>query len=196
MAIIRSEHELELELELAKKLLDDIELSRSSTETIILKASRLARLCDTDEFQKWLSYEMRGYPGNVELSLKYMGLTGRWTDQENNKGYWIPISQLESSIEVKKIQLQFHSTPNVSGNPHPDRVLSECYNTIANISNTLSKYNGIKTRVISLLHSFISDIYYDKELEHLAESTFEKYKKEVDSLITIMLVMFFNRFSL
>ncbi|WP_429240928.1 hypothetical protein [Erwinia aphidicola] len=73
MAIIRSEHELEL----AKELLDDIELSRSSTETIILKASRLARLCGTDEFQKWLTYEMRGYPGNIELTLKYMGLTGR-----------------------------------------------------------------------------------------------------------------------
>lgn len=180
MALIRSEHELEL----AKELLDDIELSRASTETIILKASRLARLCGSDEFQKWLTYEMRGYPGSEDLSLRYMGLTGRWTDKENKKGYWIPISQIESSIEVKKMQLQSHSTPNVSGNPHPNRVLSEYYATIANISNLISKYNGIKTRVISLLHSFISDIYYDKELEHLAESIFEKYKKEVDSLIT------------
>ncbi|MGF6560920.1 hypothetical protein [Erwinia aphidicola] len=82
------------------------------------------------------------------------------------------------------MQLQSQSTPNGSENPHPNRVLSEFYNTIANISNTISKYNGIKIRVISLLHSFISDIYYDEELEHLAESIFEKYKKEVDSLIT------------
>lgn len=180
MAIIRSEHELEL----AQELLDDIELSRLGTEALILKASRLARLCGSEEFQQWLAFERGGYNTNSELSLKYMGRTGRWTNKENKEGFFAPISQLESSIESKKLQLQSHSTPNVSGNPHPNLVLNQYYKTIEQISFRMSKYGGIKTKVISILHSFVSDIYYDKELEHLAESIFEKYKKEVDGLIT------------
>ena len=174
MAIIKSEHELAL----AKELLDDIELSRTGTEAIILKASRLARLCGSDEFQQWLAFERGGYNDSNELSRKYMGRTGRWINRENNEGYWAPISQLELSIEAIKLQLQSHSTPNVSGNPHPNLVLSQYYKTVEQISFRMSKYGGIKTRVISILHGFISDIYYEKELEHLAESIFEKYKEE------------------
>jgi hypothetical protein len=34
------------------------------------------------------------------------------------------------------------------------------------------------------LHTFVSNIYYEKELEHLAESIFENYKNEVDTLIS------------
>lgn len=180
MAIIKSEHELAL----AKELLDDIELSRTGTEAIILKASRLARLCGSDEFQQWLAFERGGYNSRNELSRKYMGRTGRWIDIEKNEGYWAPISQLELSIEATKLQLQSHSTPNVSGNPHPNLVLSQYYKTVEQISFRMSKYGGIKAKVISILHGFISDIYYEKELEHLAESIFEKYKEEVDSLIT------------
>ena len=180
MALIRSEHELEL----AKELLDDIELSRAPIETIILKSSRLARLCGSEEFQKWLSYEMRGYVSDTQLSLNYMGLTGRWIDIKENKGYWAPISQIEASIEAKKLEIQALSTPNVGGTQFANIALREYYQTTSNITNIISKYNGIRTRVLSLLHSFISAIYYDKELEHLAESIFEKYKNEVDTLIS------------
>ncbi|ESN06885.1 hypothetical protein L378_00688 [Klebsiella pneumoniae MGH 32] len=180
MAIVKSEHELAL----ARELLDDIELSRLNTETIIFKASRLARLCGSVEFQTWLSYEMGGYNSDSALSLKYMSLTGRWTDREKKEGYWAPISQLESSIEAAKLLLQSHSTPNVSGNSNSNIVLSKYYTTVQSISYKISKRSGIRTRVMSILHRFISDIYYDKELENLAESIFETYKKEVDSLIS------------
>lgn len=180
MALVKSEHELQL----AKELLDDIELSQINITTIILKASRLARLCGTEEFQVWLTYEMRGYFSDVDLSLKYMELTGRWANKKERTGYWSPISQIEASIDSKKLELQSLSIPNVSGNPHALIVLREYYAKTSKISNAISIYNGIKTRVLSLLHSFIADIYYDKELEHLAESIFEKYKEEVDSLIS------------
>jgi hypothetical protein len=66
MPLVRSEHELEL----AKELLDDIELSRLKVEQLILKASRLARLCGSEEFQKWIGYEMRGYYSDVELKWR------------------------------------------------------------------------------------------------------------------------------
>lgn len=102
MTLVRSEHELDL----AKELLDDIELSRVKVDALILKSSRLARLCGTEEFQKWLDYEMRGYFNDNELSLKYMGRTGRWTDREKKEGYWMPIAQIDSLITAKTIELE------------------------------------------------------------------------------------------
>ena len=52
----RSEHILEL----SKELLDDIELSRTNVENLILKASRLARLVGSEEIRQWLKFEMGG----------------------------------------------------------------------------------------------------------------------------------------
>ena len=62
----RSEHILEL----SKELLDDIELSRTNVENLILKASRLARLVGSEEVRQWLKLEMGGYNSSDEISLK------------------------------------------------------------------------------------------------------------------------------
>lgn len=69
-------------LELATELLDDIELSRLNAESLLLKASRLARLVGSDEIRQWLGYEMSGYPSTEPLSVKYIGYTGRWINHE------------------------------------------------------------------------------------------------------------------
>jgi hypothetical protein len=53
----RSEHILEL----AKELLDDIELSRLSAEALLLKTSRLARWVGSEEIKYWINLEMKGY---------------------------------------------------------------------------------------------------------------------------------------
>ncbi len=50
----RTEHILEL----AKELLDDIELSRCNAEGLLLKTSRLARLMGSEEIKSWIQYEM------------------------------------------------------------------------------------------------------------------------------------------
>ncbi len=74
-------------IELAKELLDDIELNRISAEQLLLKASRLARWMGSEEIQQWLKLEMTGYD-NSKVALKYMSITGRWTDREKGMGYW------------------------------------------------------------------------------------------------------------
>ena len=180
MALIRSEHELAL----AKELLDDIELSKVSIENLILKSTRLARLCGTEEFKKWLMYETRGYYSNVELSLDYMGKTGRWTDKEKKLGYWMPVAQIDSTIKAKTIELESMTTPNVSGTDLANLALTNHMKQKSELSNTISRLTGVKSRVLGILHSFIADIYYEKELDYLAESIFEDYKKGVDDLIS------------
>lgn len=72
-------------LELARELLDDIELRRDSAEYLILKTSRLARLVGSEEIKYWLNLEMQGYNSSNEISLKYMEITGRWISKKKRR---------------------------------------------------------------------------------------------------------------
>lgn len=107
----RSEHILAL----AKELLDDIELSRTNAESLVLKASRLARWVGSDEVQYWLGLEMRGYNNSNDISLKYLSITGRWTNREKGYALWGPFAQQEAAIEAERAKLAALRTPDSSG---------------------------------------------------------------------------------
>ena len=174
----RSEHILEL----AKELLDDVELSRLSAESLLLKASRLARWVGSDEIKQWIKFEMQGYNSSDPVSLKYMGLTGRWIDQEKNSGYWGPLAQQEAKISAQNIKLKSMATPDTSGD-WAFRVMQMHEQQLNATTNQISNLSGVKSRVLALLHNFISEIYYEKEFDSLSESIFERYKRDVDTLI-------------
>lgn len=174
----RSEHILEL----AKELLDDIELSRLPAESLLLKASRLARWVGSDEIKYWINLEMKGYNGSNEISLKYMGVTGRWTNREEKKGYWGPLAQHEAALEAQNIKLRSLSTPDTSGD-WALRVMHMHQEQMATTTNYISTLSGIKSKVLAHLHDFVSEVYYEKEFDSLSESIFEKYKSEIDTLI-------------
>ncbi|CAH7185786.1 AbiTii domain-containing protein [Vibrio chagasii] len=178
MAISKSEHTLEL----VQDLLDDLELGRSSVEKIILKASRLARIVGAEEIKEWLRFELGGFYSDNTISLKYMTLTGRWTNRDENKGYWMPLAQIEARIEADKAKLSVMRTPDSSGDHnyavhHATRAMNDT-------TNNISKFSGIRSKVIALLHKFITDVYYEKVFDNLSESIFESYKREVDHLIS------------
>jgi hypothetical protein len=50
-------------------------------------------------------------------------------------------------------------------------------------TNMISALSGVKSRVLALLHAFVSEVYYQRKFAALAESTFERYKMGVDTLI-------------
>ncbi len=175
----RSEHILEL----AKELLNDIELSRLSAESLLLKASRLARWVGSDEIKYWINLEMKGYNSSNDISLKYMGITGRWTDREEGKGYWGPLAQQEAVLEAQNIKLRSLSTPDTSGD-WAFRVMQMHQQQMTSTTNYISTLSGIKSRVLAHLHNFVSEVYYEKEFDSLSESIFERYKSDVDTLIS------------
>lgn len=175
----RSEHILAL----AKELLDDIELTRLPAESLLLKASRLARWVGSDQIKYWINLEMQGYNGTDEISLKYMGLTGRWINREEKKGYWGPLAQQEAALAAQNIKLKSLTTPDTSGD-WAYRIMDMHQKQLANTTSYISTLSGIKSRVLSILHAFVSGIYYEKEFDNLSESIFEKYKSDVDSLIS------------
>src|SRR5260370_5539110 len=96
---------------LAQELLDDIELGRTHAEQLLLKASRLARWTGSEEIRYWLKLELSGYNSTDPVSLKYMGITGRWVDREKGTGYWGPLSQQEATIEAEKAKLSSLPSP-------------------------------------------------------------------------------------
>ena len=168
-------------LKLATEIMDDIELSRNEAQSILLKTTRLARYVDDMETRAFLKFEMQGYP-NSELGKKYMTLTGRWTDKDKELGYWYPLSQVEAKIEVENTKLAQLRIPDTSA----DAARIIVRDIRANISETavrIAKLGGVKSRVISLVHGFVTNVYYERTFDNLAEGIFESYKKDIDLLI-------------
>jgi hypothetical protein len=170
-------------LDLAKDLLDDIELSRIGVEALLLKASRLARWAGSDEVKYWLQLEMTGYNSSNPTSVKYMGLTGRWIDKEKNTGFWGPLAQQEAALAAETTKLRSLSTPDTSGD-WAFRVMQMHENQLVATTNSITRLSGIKSRVLATLHMFVSEVYYEKEFDSLSESIFERYRAEVDLLIS------------
>lgn len=177
VAISKSEHTLEL----VQDLLDDLELGRSSVEKIILKSSRLARIVGAEEIKEWLRFELGGFYSNNDISLKYMTLTGRWIKRDENKGYWIPLAQIEETIEASKTQLSVMRIPDSSGSQN--LAVIQATKAMNATIKSISTFSGIRSKVIALLHKFVTDVYYEKMFDHLSESIFDGYKREVDLLI-------------
>jgi hypothetical protein len=168
-------------LKLATEIMDDIELSRNEAQSILLKTTRLARYVDDSETRAFLKFEMQGYSNN-ELGRKYMTLTGRWTDKDKQLGYWYPLSQVEAKIEVENTKLAQLRIPDTSAGSA--RVIVRDIRT--NISETavrIAKLGGVKSRVVSLVHGFVTNVYYERTFDNLAEGIFESYKKDIDLLI-------------
>jgi hypothetical protein len=102
-------------LDLARELLDDIELSRLQSEQLLAKASRLVRLAGSDEARAFILYELHGYNSVDPVAVKYMSLTGRWTNKSKEEGYFGPLSVQESLLRAKEAKLKALSMPSISG---------------------------------------------------------------------------------
>ncbi|MCM2474940.1 hypothetical protein HGO38_15770 [Rhizobium sp. CG5] len=169
-------------LELSRELLDDIELDRLASDKLLLKCNRLARLTGSDEIREWLGYEMQGYNGTAEVSLRYMNLTGRWTDFKEKKGYWEPLAVHESTIEILKARIDATKITSVEGD-WAFRVTNDTRTAHASMGGRIAALTGVRSRVLGLLHTFISGIYYERQFANVAADTFETYKRSVDILI-------------
>lgn len=168
--------------ELSRELLDDIELDRLPSDKLLLKCNRLARLSGSDEIREWLKYEMQGYNGTDEVSLTYMTRTGRWVNFEEKKGYWGPLAVQEKFIETLHARIDASKITSVEGD-WAFRVTSETRASHAAIGNQIAQLAGIRSRVLGLLHTFVSGIYYERQFANSATDTFESYKRSVDALI-------------
>ena len=167
-------------LELSRDLLDDLELDRLPADKLLLKVSRLARLAGSEEIQQWLGYEIRGYNSHDDLSFRYMRLTGRWTDYENKRGHYGPLGQHAANIEATKARIE---AMKLSGDGSNIGYLKALTNTHATLSLTIRTLAGVQSRVLGLLHSFVSGVFYERQFADVVDRTFDGYKRDIDALI-------------
>lgn len=147
-------------LELAKELLDDIELSRVAVEPLLLKASRLARWTGSEEIKRWIELELRGYNTLKDTDLKFIDISGRWIDKKEGKLYSVPLAQIAILIDTENTKLTSMSTPDTSGD-WAYRVMQMYENNLQESTANITKFSGIKSQILAHLHSFITDVYYE-----------------------------------
>lgn len=169
-------------LELSRQLLDDIELGALESDKLLLKCARLARLVGNAEVQQWIQYELRGYNDTETLSRKYLSLTGRWISIEKNTAYWGSLATQEAVIQSGAARIEAMKLPSISGE-YANLAIMNIMKQQQDVQTTLTHSSRIKSTVIGLLHAFVTETYYEREFSGLAESTFERYKRDIDALI-------------
>ncbi len=167
---------------LAAELLDDIELSRLTGRTLVLKAVRLARVSASDEIRKWLGYEISGYNSKESISLKYMTRTGRWIDREKQTGYWGPLAKHEATLEAMKVRLGTFTTQGLGGDGAPHAVLQIAHIT-KHLEIEIGRLSSIVERVVGSLHSFVAGVHYEALFSRTAAGIFEQFSAQVDPLL-------------
>jgi hypothetical protein len=167
---------------LAQEILDDIELGKTTPDAILLKATRLCRLTGNPTYREWLKYEMSGYGTGTDVAIEFMNRTGRWIDKEQNQGHVVPFGQVLSNIDIMNKKLEGLALTSISGD-WAFRIANDNRAESNAITKVLVQLNGIKSKVIGLIHDYAAQVYYEKMFSGLAETTFETFKQEVDDRI-------------
>lgn len=196
MAATRSQQQLEL----AKELLDDVELSRLPPEQLLLKASRLARLVDDTATVRWVGWELNGYPNNQDAK-SWMRRFGRFTNEQLNLGYWIPLAGISGSIASMQVQIQTLTVPNIqfapsSANPNEfvtgfagttaqkaTEPVNQILTRLQSLTTAVSDLSAIRSRVLAAVHGFAVKVYHELSFADVAESIFERFKTTIDALM-------------
>lgn len=186
-------------LDLARDLVDDVELSRLPPENLLLKALRLARLAEDRDAQIWLEYELNGYTNTAE-ARPWMQRFGRFTDEGTAMGYWIPLAGVSGTIATMQIQIQNLKVPDIhfapsSSNPNEfvaglgiaasfTKPAESVLARLQVLTTAVMNLSSIRSRVMTAIHNFAVSRYHRLAFENLAESIFEKHRTAVDELLT------------
>jgi hypothetical protein len=165
---------------LASELLDDIELSRVPAQALILKAARLARFAGTPEIREWLSYELNGYNDATPVAKTYLALTSRWVDQAKRTAYWGGFAEQVAQSDSLKAEQQSLRVPDVAGDLALLTV-RDVLNRSSTLGGQIRSLERVQSRVLALLHQWVSSVYYEALFGSAAEGMFESFRSEVDA---------------
>lgn len=168
-------------INLAKEILDDAELSRTSAESLVFKATRLARLVKNKSMLEWLDLERFGY-ADKEPDVNYMDTTGRPYDKTTRIGYWGSISTQEAAIEATLAEMEVVKSFRPSG----EYSALQFYNQqqqIQTLANKLSLYRKIRSRVIAIIQVSATNVYYEKLFSQKAGDIFTLFSEKINNLL-------------
>lgn len=126
--------------------------------------------------------------------------TGRLVHEATKRGYWHPIAQITSVLDSAMHQLRaMGRAPDVnlsvsSTNQYerPSETTAKALQDIMNQhatraaghAQTISTFSAIKSKVVGLIHQFVTNVYYERKFSAVAENVFEAYKRNLDTRLS------------
>ena len=172
-------------LQLASALIDDIELSQSSTARRVLKAQRLARLTNNTRALEWISFELNG-SARSQASDDWMTRTGRWTDREAEKGFRKPAAELESARDSFKLAIQGFSAPVSLAGDYLLPAMSNQRKAISSYAENIKALETILHKIDQEIYQFATESYNELRFSQIQESLFDTVRSSIDAELTGM----------
>ncbi len=165
---------------------------------MLLKAKRLARLLSDQDAQRWLDYELSGYPGGLDLSSfgKCSTHTRRRIAEENE--YWsdsLPaIEARVRSAETALAGFKFPSDLSPSLNSPSQwaglqlqnavtSVLHSFNLSVSNLREQVAEQTGLLHKLVTSIHSYATEANIALSLGSTAQDIFETARIDVDNFV-------------
>lgn len=161
--------------ELSYVILGDLEINQLPISQILMKAKRLARMLHDSDAQKWLDYEIMGYPvvfdPNDLGSCKkyYMSDRPVIRDEKTRRPHSIGLPHLESYINSTKIE----SVSKIGANESQKMQILNKHHELVN------DFERLKTTI----HNYVTEVNISLSVGDFAEDIFEDTRLAADKFI-------------
>jgi hypothetical protein len=166
---------LRLAKELSYVILSDLEINQLPISQILMKAKRLARMLHDSDAQKWLDYEIMGYP--VVFDPNDLGSCKKYytserpviRDEKTHRPHSIGLPHLESYINSTKIE----SVTKIGANESQKMQILNKHHELVN------DFERLKTTI----HNYITEVNISLSVGDFAEDIFEDTRLAADKFI-------------
>jgi hypothetical protein len=166
---------LEVAKELSNVILVDLEINQVPISQSLMKCKRLARILRDSDAQKWLDYEIMGYP--VVFDPDELGSCKKYyisdrpviRDERTHKPHAIGLPHLESYINSTKIE----SVTKLGANESQKRHILNKHHELVN------DFERLKTCV----HNYVTEVNISLSVGDFAQDLFEDTRLAADRFI-------------
>jgi hypothetical protein len=166
---------LKMAKELSDVILGDLEIGQIPISQILMKAKRLARLLHDSDAQKWLDYEIMGYPPVFDPAVLgtcrtyYTGDRPVLRDERTRKPHAIGMPQLESYIHATR--------PDIIQKLGPQE--SQKIQIVNRHHELVNDFERLKTA----LHNYVTEVNIALSVVEKTEEIFEDTRVAADRFI-------------
>lgn len=161
--------------ELSNVILNDLEINQLPISQILMKAKRLARMLHDSDAQRWLDYEIMGYPVVFDpdelgsCKKYYTGDRPVIRDEKTRRPHSIGLPHLESYINSTKID----SVTKIGANESQKIQILNKHHELVN------DFERLKTTI----HNYITEVNISLSVGDFAEDIFEDTRLAADKFI-------------
>ena len=166
---------LRMAKELSDVILGDLEMNQLPISQILMKAKRLARLLHDSDAQRWLDFEIMGYPPVFDPAVLgtcrnyYTSDRPVLRDERTRKPHAIGLPQLESYINATK--------------PEVIQKLGPHENQKIQIVNRHHEMVNDFERLKTAIHNYVTEVNIALSVGEAAEEIFEDSRRTADKFI-------------